>query len=389
VKRWGKKGRPVSQTTATQRPGQKPRRRNKALQAPPSQVDGWFRISLVRKIADGGMGSLYEAVLYGAQGFKKTIAVKTVLESYSEDQDFLEMFVGEAKLVADLVHQNICQVYHLGRWGKRTYIAMEFITGVNLKEFIRRHGELGRQVPWALGTFIVSRVCRGLEYAHGKRDKNGQLLGVVHRDVSFKNIMISTEGEVKLTDFGVAKARKLMRDREGEVRVGSAQTMAPEQVKFQPTDARTDLFALGVILFELLTGQRLFAARTTKGTLRNVLRKKIPQPSRLNPEIPPGIERIILKALSRDPNTRYQSAGAMGYDLEYEIYHQGYGPTIVTLEKYLHELFPGMFLGKAESSRQESLHDSTLTMRPSEVVGDDRERSASTVDLHPRRRPQR
>jgi serine/threonine-protein kinase len=309
------------------------------------------RFSFVRRIADGGMGSVYEALLSGANGFEKTVAIKTILESYSQNEEFVDMFIGEAKLVADLVHQNICQVYQLGKVGNRYYIAMEYVAGVNLKEFTDRHNEMGIRVPPDIGTFIISRVCRGLEYAHSKRDKQGQLLGVVHRDVSPKNIMLSTEGEVKLTDFGVAKARNLMKDQEGEVLMGKVQYMSPEQAQYLPTDGRSDIFSLGIVMFELLTGQPLFGSDTTTTTLQNVVYKEVPPPRVLNPDIPADIEKIILRAVERDIAKRYQSAEEMGYDLEYSMYHKGYGPTIVTLEKYLRKLFPNLFLPGTERPR--------------------------------------
>ena len=309
------------------------------------------RFRLVRKITEGGMGSVYEAVLFGVDGFQKTVAIKTVLESLSTNAEFVEMFIGEAKLVADLVHQNICQVYQLGKVGNRYYIAMEYITGVDLEHFIENHVAAGSCVPPELGAFIISRVCRGLEYAHNKRDRQGDLLGVVHRDVSPKNIMISTEGEVKLTDFGVAKARNLMKDQEGKVLLGKAQYMSPEQAKLLPTDARSDLFSLGVVMFELLTNRKLFRADSTRVTLRNVVQGDIAPPRSINPEISPELEAIFFRAVERDLGKRYQSASEMGYDLEYTMYKGGYGPTIVTLERYLRKLFPDIFAGASPERR--------------------------------------
>ena len=309
------------------------------------------RFRMVRKLADGGMGSVFEAQLFGAHGFLKTVAIKTIIESYSQNDEFVEMFIGEAKLVADLVHQNICQVYQLGKTGNHYYIAMEYVAGVNLKEFVDKHVERGTRVPADIGTFIISRVCRGLEYAHAKRDKQGQLLGVVHRDISPKNIMLSIEGEVKLTDFGVAKARNLMKDQEGEVLMGKVQYMSPEQAQYLPTDPRSDIFSLGVVMFELMTGQPLFGSDTTTTTLQNVVYKEIPPPRLLNKDIPPDVEKIILRAVERDLSRRYQSAEEMGYDLEYSMYHKGYGPTIVTLEKYMRTLFPTVFIPGTERHR--------------------------------------
>jgi serine/threonine-protein kinase len=303
-----------------------------------------YQFRFTRKIAEGGMGAIYEAVLAGSEGFEKTLTIKTIREKFTGDRDFVEMFIGEAKLVADLVHQNIVQIYKLGRIGTTYYIAMEYVHGINLQEFMNRHAELGQKVPVELGAFIISRVCRGLEYAHSKRDKEGQPLGVVHRDISPKNLMITSEGEVKITDFGIAKARKLMKDQEGQVLMGKAQYMSPEQAQYMPTDGRSDVFSLGVVMTELLTGESIFGLNEdTTQILENVVVKEIPKPRALNPEIPEALEKIILKALERPLPKRYQDAGKMGYDIEYFMYHKGYGPTIVTLEKYMRQLFPHLY----------------------------------------------
>ena len=310
-----------------------------------------YQFKLVRKIADGGMGSVFEAILYGAEGFEKQITIKTIRERFTGDEDFVDMFIGEAKLVADLVHQNIVQIYKLGKIKNTFYIAMEYVHGVNLQEFMARHLELGQKVPIDLGAFIVSRICRGLEYAHSKRDRNGNPLGVVHRDISPKNLMITAEGEVKITDFGIAKARKLMKDQEGTVLMGKAQYMSPEQAQYMATDRRSDIFSLAVVMTELLTGESIFG--TTEDTtmiLGNVVQKNIPKPRDLNPDIPEALEKIMQKALERSVTRRYQDAGKMGYDLEYFMYHKGYGPTIVTLEKYMRQLFPRLYVAPMERS---------------------------------------
>lgn len=298
-----------------------------------------YRFDLVRLIAAGGMGTVYEAIQRGAEGFEKRVAIKTITEEFSEEHQLVEMFISEAKLVADLVHPNIVQIYQLGKVGKSYYIAMEFINGKNLGQFMRRHSQLGRSVPIDLFTFIVSRICRGLEYAHSKCDADGQPLGVVHRDVNPKNIMLDSEGAVKLTDFGIAKARHLLR-LEGTVLMGTTRYMSPEQARFEETDARSDLFSLGIVLYELLTGRPLFDARDQKATFEAIIHKPVPRPSQLNPDVPEEVDRITLKALERDREKRYQTAGEMVHDLEYYMYHDRYGPTSTTLAKYLHEIFP-------------------------------------------------
>lgn len=322
------------------------------------KIEGLNTFTLTRKIADGGMGSVYEAVLHGPEGFRKVVAIKMILEKYSTDPDFIQMFIGEAKLVADLVHQNIVQIYQLGTLGNLYYMAMEYINGINLQQFMSHHREIGREVPLEIGVFIISRVCRGLEYAHKKRDKNGNLLGVVHRDISPKNLMISSEGEVKITDFGIAKARNLMLDREGDVLMGKLAYMSPEQFQYLPTDRRSDIYSLSLVLFELLTGANPSSFRKTDAIPGQRIQLEIPSPRSINPKILEQLERIITKGLEQDLTKRYQRAGEMAYDLEYFMYHKGYGPTIKTLEEYMAVLLPDLYGLEPEESRDA---DSTLS----------------------------
>ncbi|MCZ7643869.1 MAG: serine/threonine protein kinase [Planctomycetota bacterium] len=292
---------------------------------------------LVRLLAEGGMGAVYEAKQFGAEGFEKTVALKTILESYSSNMEFVRLFIGEAKLVADLVHEHIVQVYHLGRTDEFYYIAMEYVEGLNLEKFIDHHVEHQLDVPVDLGAYIISRVCRGLEYAHKKRGHDGEVLGIVHRDVSPKNVMITIEGVVKLTDFGIAKARQVMEQEEGEVLMGKVEYMSPEQAQYLETDLRSDVFALGIVMYELLTGHHIFETDDIYETLNNVKRKPIPDPRTFRSDLPEGLVKILMKALERDLDTRYQTAGEMAFDLEYFMYHDRYGPTLVTLSNYIKE----------------------------------------------------
>ena len=252
------------------------------------------------------------------------------------------MFIGEAKLVADLVHQNIVQIYQLGRNDDGFYIAMEYIDGIDLAQFVYRHHTLKKQVPLDIATFIVSRVCRGLEYAHNKRDEYGELLGIVHRDIAPKNIMITNEGEVKLTDFGVAKATHHIVLKEGEFLVGSFEYMSPEQASYKETDARSDIFALGIVFYELVTGERIldYDCDSDDELLDKIRECKIPDPREFRKDLPAEIAEMIMKAISPNPDDRYQSGGEFGYATEYQMYSGGYGPTIVTLAKYVNEIFP-------------------------------------------------
>ena len=221
-------------------------------------IQSEFRYEVVRKIFEGGMGIVYEAEQHGARNFVKRVAIKIIRSNFASQKMFIENFIGEAKLVADLIHTNIVQTYHLGDTNGICFIAMELIRGVNLEQFTHQLTDKRRVLPMELAVFITSRVARGLAYAHAKTDKDGKPLGIVHRDVSFKNIMIAFEGDVKLTDFGVAKARGFLTDQEGEVIAGKADYMSPEQADFQITDKRSDLFSVGVVLAHLLLGRNLF-----------------------------------------------------------------------------------------------------------------------------------
>jgi serine/threonine-protein kinase len=294
---------------------------------------------MTRKIAEGGMGLVFEAQQHGAGNFRKVVAVKLIREEYSAIEEFQNNFIGEARLVADLIHTNIVQTYHLGQTGGQYFMVMEFVRGVNLEQFLDQHRKLGKQIPVDLAAFIVSRVARGLAYAHAKCDRDGRHLNIVHRDIGPKNVMLAYEGDVKLTDFGIAKALDLMYNEEGKVIAGKDEYLSPEQASYAVTDARADLFPLGIVLTELLLGRNLFRAADRAHSRRNILSLPIPQFASLRPDIEPRLEAIIQRALIRDRDRRYQSAAEMLTDLELYLYSDRYGPTNEKLGVYLKELF--------------------------------------------------
>jgi serine/threonine-protein kinase len=310
--------------------------------AHPIEITGPFRLSIVRTIARGGMGHVYQAVQHGVEGFAKTVAVKTILERFSGDEEFVRMFIGEAKLVADLVHQNIVQVYHLGRAAGMLYIVMEYVEGVTLHEILARHKDTGRRLPVELAAFIASRVCRGLEYAHKQTARDGTPLGVVHRDISPRNLLVTWFGEVKIGDFGIAKARNLTIDDADRHLMGKFAYLSPEQARLEPTDRRSDLYSLGLVLWEMIAGRRAIPTEpaSRKEWLDRVCTTVVPPIQEIVPDIAPMLAQIVDRAVAADREARYAEAGAMGYELEYFMYHKGYGPTIVTLESYLADVFP-------------------------------------------------
>jgi len=302
-------------------------------------IQNEFRYEIVRKIFEGGMGVVYEAEQHGARNFVKRVAMKVIRQNYANQKQFIENFIGEAKLVADLIHTNIVQTYHLGEARGLYFICMELIHGVNLEQFTQQLSEKGKTLPCELSVFICSRIARGLAYAHAKTDEKGKPLGIVHRDVSSKNIMIAFAGDVKLTDFGIAKARGFLQDNEGEVVAGKADYMSPEQADFQITDKRSDIFSSGVVMANLLLGYNIFKGATAEESRERIMTLPIPNFSQLNPIIEPSLNTLLQRCLARDISKRYANADELLYDLEYHIYHKGYGPTNETLGKFIRELF--------------------------------------------------
>lgn len=298
-----------------------------------------LHFELVRVIAEGGMGIVYEAEQNGAGKFVKRVAVKLIREEYSKIGEFRSNFVGEARLVADLIHTNIVQTYHLGEISGQYYMTMEYVDGINLEDFIQRHRETKQLIPPDLAAFIVSRVCRGLSHAHQRCDRSGRNLGIVHRDVNPRNILLAREGDVKLTDFGIAKAFDLMYNDEGDVIAGKDEYLSPEQARREVTDARADLFSCSIVLSEMLLGENIFETKHEEATRRNILELSIPDFTELRPAIDPRLDDILQRGFKRDRAKRYQSAQAMLTALEMFLYGDGYGPTNEKLSAYMSDLY--------------------------------------------------
>ncbi len=304
-------------------------------------IDCGLRYEIVRLIHAGGMGVVYEAKQFGVRDFVKRVAVKLIGEKHAREAAFVDDFIGEARLVADLIHTNIVQTYHLGQADGSLFIVMELVNGVNLQQLRQQAADQRAIIPRELAVLIASRVCRGLSYAHAKSDPDGVPLHLVHRDVCPKNIMVSFEGDVKLSDFGVAKARGYLKNDDTEVRAGKVDYMSPEQADYQPTDPRSDLFSAGVVLAQLLVGYNVFRAETADACIENIRKLPIPDFRKLSKQIDDRLDHILQRALQRDLKQRYQTAGEMLYDLEHYIYHAGYGPTNETLGKYVRDLYRG------------------------------------------------
>lgn len=304
-----------------------------------SQPIRFGKYLLLDKIGTGGMAELFLAKQTGLSGFEKSVAIKRILPHLTQGSEFIAMFINEAKLAALLTHQNIVQIYDLGNVDQCHYIAMEYIMGKDLRTVIN-HGK-SKNIPLSIGDalLIVSKICSALDYAHRKKDLNGNDLYLVHRDISPQNILVSYEGEVKLVDFGIAKAAMGGQETKTGVLKGKLAYMSPEQAWGKPVDGRTDLFALGIVLYEAVTGERLFTGNDEISILEKVRKAEVTPPTQLNPTIPPELEAILKKAMAKEPEDRYQTASEMEMALEDLITKKGYAFSSLSLSHYMQALF--------------------------------------------------
>jgi TonB family protein len=293
---------------------------------------------LLEKIATGGMAEVWKARMRGVEGFQKIVAIKKILPHLSDNQDFIEMFVDEAKLAAQLNHNNIIHIYDLGKIQSSYYIAMEYIDGYDLKNILKKAQERDQPLSVEIALFVASKIAAALDYAHRKRDFEDKEMGLVHRDVSPQNVLISEEGDIKLCDFGIAKAASKASHTQAGALKGKLQYMSPEQAWGRNIDKRSDIFALATVLFEMLTARKLFSGDNELSILEQVREARVTPPSQYNDEVTPQIDAIVLKALQKDPANRYQTAGEMQRDLDAVLYSFKPTPTSADLAIYMHRL---------------------------------------------------
>jgi TonB family protein len=303
-------------------------------------VDGtkFGQYVLIEKIATGGMAEVWKARMRGVEGFQKIVAIKKILPHLSDNQDFIEMFVDEAKLAAQLNHNNIIHIYDLGKIQSSYYIAMEYIDGFDLKAILRRGQERDHPMTVELALFIASKLASALDYAHRKKDFEEKEMGLVHRDVSPQNVLVSQEGDIKLCDFGIAKAASKASHTQAGALKGKLQYMSPEQAWGRHIDRRSDIFALATVLFEMLTNRKLFTGDNELSILEQVREARVQPPSLHNDEVTPEVDKIVIKALQKDPANRYQTAGEMARDLDAVLYSFRPTPTSADLAIYMHRL---------------------------------------------------
>lgn len=292
--------------------------------------DSAQRYRVVEKLESGGMAEVFRAESEGLQGFRKQVAIKRVLPHLSSKKKFISMFLDEARLSAQLSHSNCVQVFDIGVGDNAFFIVMEFVDGANLKSIVEHIKKTGRDFPVEAAVYISLELCKGLSYAHELTDNNGVPLHIVHRDMSPPNVLITKNGEVKIVDFGLAKANSQLEKSEPGIIKGKFSYLSPEAAMGQEVDARTDVFAVGIILWELLAGQRLFLGDTDFQTVKRVQAANVPAISGINKKVPQDLEKIIAKSLARDPSQRYATARELGNDLTKFLFR--YGVPVSTFE---------------------------------------------------------
>ncbi|RMG16428.1 MAG: serine/threonine protein kinase, partial [Deltaproteobacteria bacterium] len=299
------------------------------------------KYELIAHLATGGMAEIWLARQRGMGGFEKLVVIKKILPHLAANREFLQMFADEGRLAAQLSHPNIVQIFDIGRVGTSYFLAMEFVHGENLRFIARRVREKGHaSPPLPYVAKIVSQACEALHYAHTKTGVDGRPLGIVHRDISPSNLLLTYQGQVKVVDFGIAKAVDRYQETRAGVVKGNYGYMSPEQCSRREVDHRSDLFALGVVLWELTTGRRLYDHQSDLAMVRAICDQPPPAPSSVRPGVPKQLEKIILKALQKDPDARFQSGHEFHLALERFLHAQGSPVTSVHLARYMKALFP-------------------------------------------------
>lgn len=266
---------------------------------------------LLERISAGGMSEVFRAKATGAEGFSRMVALKRILPHYVAEKSFVTMFIDEAKISAALHHPNICQIIDFGRVGDSYFLSMEHVAGQSLRALQRRFLSQRKLIPQAVVLHLIANLCDALDYAHGLKDAQGKALSIVHRDIKPQNLLISYQGELKLIDFGIAKAAYRLTHTQNVGVKGTWCYMAPEQIRNRPVDHRSDVFAVGLILHELLTGRRVYPKGSDPGILELVRNAEIRRPSEIRASIPARLDAIVMRALARDPMDRYATAGEM------------------------------------------------------------------------------
>ncbi|MBL0213321.1 MAG: serine/threonine protein kinase [Myxococcales bacterium] len=297
------------------------------------------RYEVLAKLASGGMAEIFLARTKSSAGVERYVVLKRVHKHRATDIKFVHMFLDEARLAAQLQHPNIAQVFDTGKFGDTYFFTMEYVHGETVRELLHRSYEQGQPIPLGCVLTIIAGAAAALQHAHDRLAHDGTPLGIVHRDVSPSNLMVSFEGHVKIVDFGVAKAaHRSVETQSGTVK-GKMGYMAPEQCRGGEVDRRCDLFSLGIVFWEMLVGQRLFKRATDFESMEAIIEEPTPPPSSVRPEIPPAIDAIVLKLLEKSPSARYQSADDLLEALEAAATSTALGLSVAMVRRYIRELF--------------------------------------------------
>ncbi|NPC84471.1 serine/threonine protein kinase, partial [Pyxidicoccus fallax] len=303
-------------------------------------IETYGSYQLLKRLATGGMAQIYLARRQGPEASDRLLVVKRILPHLTENDDFIKMFLDEARIAARLNHANVVQIFDLGAQDDSFFIAMEYIHGEDVRKLVKQAEALGQSLPVPLVCRILIGACAGLDYAHKRTDPaTGRPLGIVHRDVSPQNILVTFEGGVKVVDFGIAKAADQATVTRSGVLKGKYAYMSPEQAAGQRVDCRADIFALGVVLYELLTGARLFKRPTDIQTLSAVSECKVVPPSQVSSRVPPDLDAIVMRALARDAAERYQEAAQLQQALEAWLATHRLPGSTAHLAAFMKELF--------------------------------------------------
>jgi len=334
---------------------------------PEFSPEAYGRYYLIDRIAIGGMAEIFKAKTYSDAGFEKLQVVKRILSHLSENDDFISMFVDEAKISVELQHANIVQIYDFGRLGTNYFIAMECVDGKDVKHILRKLAERGKLLPEEFAVFMVHEACKGLDHAHKKSvTVTGEPMNIIHRDMSPSNVLVSYSGEIKIADFGIAKAEARAYTTKGGVLKGKFEYMSPEQARGENVTQLSDIFSTGIILWEMLTGRRLFKTDSEIKTLEKIKNLDFGPPSQMNPNIPARLDAIVMKALAGEPDNRYQSAQEFQAALLDYMYPST--PTVIarSLARFMEELFTD----ERETERQALERGSAVALELREQPGE-------------------
>ena len=323
------------------------------------------KYQLLEKIATGGMAEVYRARAFGMAGFEKILVIKRVLDHMAKDQEFVEMFIDEARIAVRLQHVNIVQVFDLGEVEGHYFMAMEYVHGLDLSRLLTRAKNLG-PFPIPLALFVAGEMLKALQFAHQQVDDQGRSMQIVHCDVSPQNVLISYAGEVKILDFGIARAA-FQADTKHRIVRGKYAYMSPEQVEGKALDGRSDMFSLGIVLYEMLTGRRLFKMKSRDETLARVRRAEVPSPRAYRPEISEDLEAFLLKSLARNRDDRFEDGQQMYAALTRLMVREGHRATNNDLAAYLKEVIEAA-VAASRGGQKPKQNVAGRTLPPSAVV---------------------